>query len=82
MKFLRATMILWLLAAGSMGGCLTILWKGTEAGTGAIAKQEKPNQGPVLTGVEEGAKTTNEGMKKVDQAAKDALNKAKDAVTK
>ena len=82
MRFLRTTMILGLLAVGSMSGCLTLLWKGTEAGTGAIAKQEKPGQGPILTGAEEGARKTNEGMKKVDQAAKDAFEKAKQAVTK
>jgi hypothetical protein len=82
MKFLRATMILGLLAVGSMSGCLTIIWKGTEAGTAAIARQEKPDQGPVLRAVEQGARKTNEGMKMVDQAEKDALHKAKDAVIK
>ena len=87
MKFLRAMMILGLLAVGLMaagfqGGCLTIAWKGTEAGANAVAAQEKPGQGPVLTAVEEGAKKTHDAMKKVDKAEEDALQKAKDAVTK
>lgn len=69
------------LAVGS-SGCFTLVWKGTEAATGAAANNEKPDQGPVLRGVEENAGTVHNAMKKVDQAEEDALRKAKDAVIK
>ncbi len=82
MKSLGAMIILGLLAVGCLGGCFTIAWKGTEAGTAAVAGQARPGQGPALRAVEEGAKKTNEAMKKVDKAEEEALRKAKEAVTR
>jgi hypothetical protein len=68
------------LAAGS-GGCITILWKGTEAATGAVQNNEKPEHGPVLRAAEEGAGATHDAMKKVDKAEDAVVQKTKDAVT-
>lgn len=80
-KRVRATIILGLLAAGSLSGCIAIGWKVTKAGTKVVADQEHPGQGPVLRAVERGARKTNEAMKDVDKAKSDAFHKVKDAVT-
>ncbi|MFB3890769.1 MAG: hypothetical protein ACE15C_01970 [Phycisphaerae bacterium] len=79
MKLLRTIIVLLPML---FAGCATIVWKATEAGTGAIASQEKPGQNPAVQAVEQGARKTNEGMRKVDEAEKQALHKLTDRFAK
>lgn len=81
MKRVGATIILGLLAAGGLSGCLAIGWTATKAGTKVVADQENPDQGPALRAVARGARKTNEAMQDVDKAKSDAFHKVKDAVT-
>jgi hypothetical protein len=81
---MRHAAILFVLAGGlavGIGGCATIVWKGTEAATGAIQNTERPGQGPVLRGVQEGAGATHNAMARVDAAEAAALHKAESAFT-
>jgi hypothetical protein len=84
MPMKRSVLLLVLAAAlaANCGGCFMIAWKGTEAVAGTIRNNEKPDQGPVLRGVEEGAGATHNAMKRVDAAEDAAIQKVKNAVTK
>ncbi len=81
MKRLAVFLVLAVAVAIGPGGCAMLVWKGTEAATGAIQSNESPDQGPVLRGAEEGAGAVHNTMNRVDQAKDAAIRKAENAVT-